>query len=111
MNFRWTIGFVEDAEDAREWERCELVCGDLVSYVVPELVLGCAVPFLFLDDFEAAALLRISRVEYVWKKFDAFAQTFDDRKALMIERALDHLHHVHNVRGMCPRDEGGPARD
>src|SRR5262245_47179805 len=55
---RWTIGFVEDAEHTGERKRCELVCGDLVSDIVAQLVLRCAVPFFFLDEFEAAAFLR-----------------------------------------------------
>ena len=55
-----------------------------VGDVVAEFVLGCVVPFFFLDHFEAAALLRIGRIEYVGKKFDAFAQAFDDAEALVI---------------------------
>src|SRR5437764_11316971 len=69
--FRWAIGLVKNAEDAGERELREFVSGELVGDVVPELVLGTVVPFLFLDHFEAAALLRVGRIEYVREKFDA----------------------------------------
>src|SRR4029453_14916776 len=68
---RWAIGFVEHAEHARERKRLEFIRSKFVRDVVAEFVLGCVVPFLFLDHFEAAALLWISRVEYVGKEFDA----------------------------------------
>src|SRR6187431_2485061 len=71
---RWTIGFVEHTENAGERKRCEFVCGDFVGDVVPQFILWCAVPFLFLNYFEASALLRIGRVEHVREKFYAFAQ-------------------------------------
>ena len=87
--FRWTIGFVEDAEYAGERKRCEFVRGDLVGDVMTELVFGCAVPFLFLDNFEAAAFLWIARIEYVRKKFDALRHTFDDAEPLVVVRARD----------------------
>ena len=76
---------------------------------MPEFVLGSVVPFLFLDQLEAAAFARIGRIEHVREKFDAFAQTFDDAEALVIERALDHVHHVFDLSGVGPRDEGGPG--
>ena len=76
---------------------------------MPQFVLGRAVPFLFLNDFEAAALFWIGRIEDVRKKFDAFRQTFDDAEALMIERTLDQLHHVRHVRSVRARDECGAA--
>src|SRR4029077_5726464 len=50
---RRAIGFVEDAEDAGEGKCGEFVRGDLIGDVMPQLVLRCAVPFLFLNDFEA----------------------------------------------------------
>src|SRR6184192_1109116 len=67
---RRAIGLVEHAEDAGEWELGKFVRGELVSDVVAKLVLGCVVPFLFLDHFETAALLRIGWIEYVGEKFD-----------------------------------------
>jgi len=78
---------------------------------VPQLVLGTVVPFFFLDHFEAAAFLRIGRIEYVREKFDALRQTFDDGEALVIESALDHFHHVFDLGGVGARDERGPAGD
>ena len=108
---RRTIGFVKHSEYAGERKRGEFIRGDLVGDVVTEFVLGCAVPFLFLDHFEAAALLRIGRIEYVGKKFDAFSQTFDDAEALVIECALDQLDHVSHVRGVRARDERRAAGD
>ena len=74
-----------------------------------EFVLGSVVPFLFLDQLEAAAFARIGRIEHVGEKFDAFTQTFDDAEALVIERALDHFHHVFDLGGVGARDEGGPG--
>ena len=102
---RWAIGFVKHTEHAREWKRRELVCGDFVGDVVPQLVLRRIVPFSFLDQFEAAALLRVGRIEDVRKKFDAFAQAFDDAEALVVHRALDQLHHVWYLRGVCAGDK------
>ena len=75
---RWAVHFVEDAEDAGKGKCREFVRGELVSDVMPQFVLRRAVPFLFLDDFEAAAFFRIGWVEDVGKKFDAFTQTFDN---------------------------------
>src|SRR5437879_3323549 len=89
--FGRAIGFVEHTEDAGERKLREFVGGELVGDVVSELVLGCAVPFLFLDHFKAAALLRIGWIEYVGEKFDAFAQAFDNAEALVVHRALDQL--------------------
>ena len=66
-----TIGFVKHSEDAGERELRELVGGELVGDVVTEFVLGRVVPFSFLDQFEAAAFLRIGWIEYVREKFDA----------------------------------------
>ena len=85
-----TIGFVKHSEYAGEGKRGEFICGDLIGDIVTEFVLGCVVPFLLLDHFEASAFLRIGRIEYVGKKFDAFTQTFDDAEPLVIERAFDH---------------------
>ena len=59
----WAIAFVKDAEDAGEWELREFVGGELVGDVVAQLVLGSVVPFLFLDQLEAAAFARIARIE------------------------------------------------
>ena len=109
--FRRAVGFVEHAEHAWERERRQLVRGQFVRHIMSQLVLGCVVPFLFLDHFKAAALLRIGRIEHVRKKFHAFTQTFDDAKALVIERALDHLNHVIDLCGMGARDEGRSAGD
>ena len=106
-----TIGFVKHAKDAGERERGEFICGELVGNVVAHFILGCAVPFSFLDHFEAAAFLRISRIEYVREKFDALRETFDDAEALVIERALDQLDHVRYLRGVRARDECGAAGD
>ncbi len=74
-----------------------------------EFVLGAVIPVFFLDQLEAAAFARIGRIEDVGEKFDAFAQTFDDAEALVIERALNHVHHVFDLSGMGARDEGGPG--
>ncbi len=109
--FSRAIGFVEYAEDARERELREFVRSELVCHVVPQFVLGCVVPFPFLDQFEAAAFLGIGGIEYVWEKFDAFRQTFDDGEALVIERALDHLNHMRHLSGVCARDKGCPGGD
>src|SRR6266478_3609402 len=54
---RWSVRFVKHAEDAGERKRCEFIRGEFVGDVVAEFVLGCVVPFLFLDHFETAALL------------------------------------------------------
>src|SRR5260370_12561935 len=86
--FGRTIGFVEHAEDSWERELRQFVSCELVGDVVPQLVLGCIVPFLFLDHFETAAFLRISRIKDVGEKFDALRQTFDGAEALVIERLL-----------------------
>src|SRR6266576_6958348 len=50
--FGRTIGFVKHAKDAGERERGEFIRSEFVGDVVAEFVLGCVVPFLFLDDFE-----------------------------------------------------------
>src|SRR5438477_11231339 len=63
--FGWTNGLVENPEHAGERERGEFVGSELVGDVVAELVLGRAVPFLLLDDLEAAAFARVSRIEHV----------------------------------------------
>src|SRR5437667_3425202 len=91
---RRAVGFVEDAENPGERELGEFVGSELVGNIMPQLVLGCAVPFLFLDHFEAAAFLRIGRIEHVGKKFDAFRQASDDAEALESDRAIDHFHHA-----------------
>ena len=91
---RRAIGFVKDSEHTGEWKRGEFVCGEFVGDVVPQLVLGRVVPFSLLDQFEAAALLRVGGIEHVREKFDAFAQAFDNAEALVIHGALDHLDHV-----------------
>ncbi len=103
--FRRPIRLVKHAEDAGERKRGEFVCSELVGDVVAEFVLGCVVPLFLLNDFEAAALLRIGRVEDVREKFDAFAQTFDDTEALVVHRAFDQLNHVRYLRGVRARDE------
>src|SRR5439155_5649931 len=108
---RWSVRFVEDAEDAGKGNCGEFVRGDFIRDVMPQFVLGCAVPFLFLNDFEAAALFWIGWIEYVREKFDAFRQTFDDAEALVIERALNQLQHVRRVRSVRARDECGAAGD
>src|SRR5881227_3384337 len=54
---RWSVRFVEDAEDAGKGNCGEFVRGDFIRDVMPQFVLGCAVPFLFLNDFEAAPFL------------------------------------------------------
>ena len=107
--FRGTIGFVKHSEYAGERKRGEFIRGDLVSHIMTEFVLRCVVPFLFLYHFEASAFARIGRIEHVGKKFDAFTQTFDNAKPLVIERAFDHLHHVSDIRGVRAGDEGGAA--
>jgi hypothetical protein len=56
-------------------------------------------------------LRGFGRIEDVGEKFDAFAQTFDDAEALVIQRALDHFHHVFDLGGVGARDEGGPGAD
>src|SRR6266404_2475443 len=108
---RWTVSLIEHAEDAGEWKRGKFVSGELVGHVVPEFVLRRAVPFLFLDYFKAAAFFRVGRIEYVREKFDAFAQAFDDAEPLVIERALDQLDHVGDVRGVRARDKCRSACD
>ncbi len=108
---RRAIRLVKHSEDAGERKRGEFVRGELVGDVVAHFVLGCAVPFLFLDHFETAALAWVGWIEDVREKLDAFAQTFDDTEALVIEGALDHLHHVSDVRGVGPRDERGTGRN
>jgi len=105
------IRFVKYAEDAGERELGEFVGGQLVGDVVTQLVLGRVVPFLFLDHFEAAAFFWIGGIEYVREKFNALAQAFDDTEALVIESALDHFHHVFDLRGVRARDERSPAGD
>ncbi len=105
------IGLIKDAEHARKGKLRQFVSGELVGDVVPQLVLRSIVPFLFLDHFEAAAFFRIGWIEHVREKFHAFAQAFDDAEALVIERALDHFHHVFDLRGMSTRDESRPASD
>src|SRR6266853_2508356 len=45
---RRAVRFVEDAEDAGEGKCRKFIRGDLIGDVMPQLVLGCAVPFLFL---------------------------------------------------------------
>src|SRR6266540_6369957 len=44
--FGGAIGFVEDAEDARERKRRQFVRGQFVRHIMSQLVLGCVVPFL-----------------------------------------------------------------
>src|SRR5882724_13675688 len=51
----WPIGFVKDAEDAGERDLGQFVSGEFVGDVVTQLVFRSVVPFLFLDQFEAAA--------------------------------------------------------
>src|SRR5438105_10781990 len=63
--FGWTIGFVEHTEDTREGKLREFVGGELVGDVVAEFVLWTVVPFLFLDQLEAAAFARVGRIEDV----------------------------------------------
>src|SRR6266436_3257028 len=108
---RWTVSLIKYAEDARERERGQSVRCQLVGDIVAHFVLGCAVPFLFLDHFEAAAFFRVGGIEYVREKFDAFAQAFDDAEALVIERALDQLDHVSHIRGVGACDECRAACD
>src|SRR5439155_796370 len=62
---RGSVILIKDAEDAGEWELRQFVCGELVGDVVAQFVLGSVVPFLFLDQFEAAAFTRIGRIEHV----------------------------------------------
>ena len=69
--FRWAIILVEHAEHSRERELRELVRCEFICDVMPEFVLGSVVVLLFLDDFEAAAFARISRIEGAGEKFDA----------------------------------------
>lgn len=76
-----------------------------------QFVFRRVVPFLFLDELEAAPFARIGRVEDVGIKFDAFTQTFDDAETLVIEGALDHFHHVFDLGGVGARDEGGAGAD
>jgi hypothetical protein len=109
--FGRAIGLVKHAEDSRERERRQLVRGQFVSHVMSQLVFWCAVPFLFLDEIEAASFARVGRIEHIREKFDAFAQAFDNAEALVIERALDHLNHVIDVRGVGARDEARSAGD
>jgi hypothetical protein len=109
--FGWAIVLVKNPKYSRERELGEFVGGELVGDVVAQLVLGRVVPFLFLNHFEAAAFLRVGRIEHVRKEFDAFAKAFDDGEALVIESALDHFHHVFDLRGVRARDERSPAGD
>ena len=76
---------------------------------MPDLVLGRVVPFLFLDELEAAAFARIAGIEDARIKFNAFAQTFDHAETLVIHRALDHLDHMLDLGGVSARDERGAA--
>src|SRR4029077_14520642 len=87
----WPVILVKDAEDAGERQLRQLIGGELVGDVVAQLVLGGVVPFLFLDQLEAAALAWIGRIEGTGIKFDAFTQTLDSGKTGMIHSALDHL--------------------
>ena len=109
--FGRAIVFVEDAEDAGKWDLRQLVGGELVGDVVAKLVLRGVVLFLFLDQREGAAFARVGRVEGAGEKFDAFAQAFDHGEAVVIHRALDHLDHVVDLRGVRARDEGGAGGD
>jgi hypothetical protein len=106
-----TISFIEDAEDAGEWELGQFVGGKLVGDIMTQFVLGRVVPFLFLDQLEGAALARVGRIKSAGEKFDALTQTFDDRKTGVVHCPLDHLHHVIDLRGMGPRDKGGAGCD
>src|SRR6476660_44087 len=108
---RRPVVLVKDAENARERQLRQFICGELVGDVVAQLVLGGVVPFLFLDQLEAAALTWIGRIEGAGIKFDAFTQTFDSGKTGMIHGALDHLDHVVDLGSMGARDEGGPGAD
>src|SRR5205814_3286766 len=109
--FSWSVTLVKDAEDPGEWQLREFVGGQLIGDVVAQFVLGGVVPFLFLDQIEAAAFSRIGRIEGAGIKFDALTQTFDGGKAGMIHGALDHLDHVINLGGVGARDEGGSGAD
>src|SRR5437763_1710054 len=108
---RRPVVLVKDAEDARERQLRQFIGGELVGDVVAQLVLGGVVPFLFLDQLEAAAFARIGRIEGAGIKFDTFTQTFDGGKAGMIHGALDHLDHVIDLGGVGARDEGGTGAD
>src|SRR5438477_12777620 len=44
---RWAVRFVEDPEDAGKGKCGEFVRGDFIGDVMPQFVLGRAVPFLF----------------------------------------------------------------
>ena len=68
--FGRAIRFVEDAEDAGERELRELIRGEFVGHVVAQFVLGSVVPFLLLDQLEAAAFARVRRIEGAGIKFD-----------------------------------------
>src|SRR6267143_6809170 len=70
---RWPVVLIKDAEDAWERQLRQFICGELVGDIVAQLVLGGVVPFLFLDQFEAAAFAWIGRIEGAGIKFDAFA--------------------------------------
>ena len=107
--FRGAVILIKYAEDAGERELREFVGGELVGDVVAHFVLGGVVPFLFLDQLEAAAFARVGRIEDVGIKFDAFTQAFDGGEARMIHGALDHLDHVIDLGGVGARDEGGPG--
>src|SRR6266403_4623617 len=108
---RRPVVLIKDAEDAWERQLRQFIGGELVGDVVAQLVLGGVVPFLFLDQLEAAAFAWIGRIEGAGIKFDAFTQTFDSGKTGMIHGALDHLDHVIDLGGVGARDEGGPGAD
>jgi len=55
-------------------------------------------------------LSRIGRIEGAWEKFDAFRKTLDYRKAIVVHRALNHLNHMIDLRGVCACNEGRPGR-
>src|SRR6476619_671263 len=110
-SLRWPVVLVKDAEDARERQLRQFIGSKLVGDVVAQLILRGVVPFLFLDQLEAAALAWIGRIEGAGIKFDAFTQTFDSGKTGMIHGALDHLDHVIDLGGVGARDEGGPSAD
>ena len=108
---RRAIAFKEDAEDAWERQAGKLVGGQFVGDVVALLIFRGVIPFLFLDEFEAAAFARVGRIEGAGEKFNALAQAFDNAEALVVHRALDHLDHVIDLRGVGARDEAGPGAD
>ena len=88
----------------------EMVKQKLVTLIVPSLVLGSSIPFLFVNQFELTPFARIGRIEGAWIKLHTFGKALDDRETIMVHRPLDHLNHVINLGGVSSRNKGRPGR-